>query len=161
MSDKLLKELNRQMEINNAICAQIIEQKETIRCQQIVLDQTAQALGLEPGDVDGIGSAIEELKRNYAHIEAEWLAQINRNTMLLGMIENPPVSHNQFHVLAGKFEADGEENIKFADSFNTLADAISAAESSRGYHFCRIEYQRWKLITEEMTKALAAGEAGK
>jgi len=34
---------------------------ETIRCQQIVLDQIAAALGVEVGDVEGIGHAIEDL----------------------------------------------------------------------------------------------------
>ena len=39
-------------------------QVETVRCQQLVLDQIAQALGLETGDVDGIGREIERLKKD-------------------------------------------------------------------------------------------------
>lgn len=62
--NELLQESQRiNCEIIERLMLQYDRQAETIRCQQQVLDQIAHALGLEPGDVDGIGAAIERLKQ--------------------------------------------------------------------------------------------------
>ena len=45
----------------------------------------------------------------------------------------------RYHVIAGKYEDNNERNIKYADSFATLEEAVGKMREMRGYPFCELQ----------------------
>lgn len=57
------------------------------------------------------------------------------------MTAEPP-----FTVIAGKYESDGERNVKYIDTFPSIESAIEAFNEYCTYPFCEIEDRFGQVI---------------
>ena len=113
-----------------------IQADETIRCQQQVLDQIAQALGLEPDDVDGIGAAIGAL-----------IVDRDAAVMQLRDERNAAVEIEGLKRDAARYRWIRSRDLGEYRAFQMLCD-------DEGYFHCEQD------LDQAIDKALAAGEAG-
>lgn len=51
-----------------------------------------------------------------------------------------------FTVIAGKYESDGERNVKYIEEFTAIEPAIEAFNDHYSYHFCEIEDRFGQVI---------------